>query len=397
MRPAAFLTALALLLPAAPPPAAAAADPPEKLRDTVLEGAMQDETRLRAASSLSTKDPEMLGGALLELGEKRKDPRNLAFLAKYACSEEVRHLRVLAIWAAWQTAPEGALAPFVDRSAADDEKQAARAAEALGLLAPVLKDRTAYARLFEVARGPKTFAGIEAARAVDRAMDRRNNRDLVDAICTAPDNHVRKHLVWALMDLEKERGAKAILEPLRGRQGSAGKNAAEAVDILLDKQADDFEWRPQVLREVPDWWKAGRPKGAKTEIAIGDADTRAKVQGWVDELAKSAPAWGHLVGSVLHKIAIRASKAPEIFDVKKKALYIDAGEIAQAETPWQGAYILARDANIALCGILGEPATGHRGWEPAFVEVHSFYRTTKKSAGKIEDFVDERVAKKPWP
>lgn len=393
MRTALLIPLLAL----ASPGPAAAADPPEKLRDTVLEAAMQDDTRLKAAASLSRANPEMLGEAIRELGEKRKDPRNVGFLAKYACAEEVRHLRVLAVWAAWQTAPEAVLTPFVEKTASDDEKQAARAADALGLLAPVLKDRTPYARLLEMARGDRVFAAIDAARAVNRAMDPRNNRDLAEAICGAQDRHVIKHLVWAIMDLEKAKGAERLLGAFRSRQGKPGENAQEAIDVLQDKQADDFEWRPLGLRDVPEWWTKGRPKDRKVEIAIGNEEMKAQVQGFLDELAKTAPAWGHLVGSTIHKISLRpASAPPEIFDAKKKVLYINASEISQCETPWQGAYILARDANIALCAILGEPSTGHRGWEPAYVEVHSFYKRTNRNPGKLEEFVDAAVAKKPW-
>ena len=358
---------------------------------------MQDGIRLKAAAALSLSGPELLGNALLELGEKKKDPRNLAFLVSYACAEETRHLRLVAVWAAWQTSPEGVIAAFLGKTTGDDEKSVARAADAVGLLAPVLRDKTSYPRLLEIARGGKTFAAIEAARALDRASDPRLLRDIVDAVCTVGDNHVRKHLAWVVLDLMGDKNARSTLEPLKGKPGDAGKNAAEGVNILLDKQAVQVAWRPLVLREVPDWWRKGRPKDLKVDIAIGDADTKAKVQTWLDFLAKEAPAWGHLVGSALHCIALDSKKDTAIFDLKKMTLHINASEIARCEIPWQGAYVISRDACIAMCGILGEPDGGHRGWEPAYVEMHSFYKTTKKPAGSLAEFVDAAVEKKPWP
>lgn len=388
------LAALALL----PRPAAApAADPPEKLREVVVGAAFLDENRLRAAAQLSQARPDMLGDALVALGEKEKDARNLNFLAKYATQEEVRHLRVLAVWAAWQTSPEGVAAAFVERTTQEDEKVAARAVDAIGLVAPLGKDRSCYARLFEIVREGTPVVAIEAVRAINRTMDRRHLRDVLDAICTVSDNHVRKHLVWMVLDTEGERGAGKMLDSLKGRPGEAGKNGVEATEILKDKQSEAFAWNPQALKDVPDWWKKGRVAGGAVAVNIGDPETREKVQGWIEELKTTAPAWESLVTSTLHRIALRVQKEPEIFDAKKKVLLLDAGEIARCETPWQGAYVLSRDACIALSALLGEPSTGHRGWEPAYVDIHSFYRTTKRSAGKLGDFVDAAIAKKPWP
>jgi hypothetical protein len=341
----------------------------------------------------------MLGDTLLEMAEKQKSPGNLNLLVAFTLQEDVRHLRLLATYAAWQSAPDAVMAAFLDKAADGDDKHAMRAVEAAGLIAPLLKDRTAYAKILEVARGERVYPGIEAARALNRAMDRRLEREIVDAACRTPDNHVRKHLVWAVMDLEgDEKPASRIFEPLRGRQGPAGKNADECVQILLDKLAAPFEWNPSALKGTAEWWKSGRPKGPQTEIGFRDDESKAKVGGWFAGLKKEAPAWENLVNSVLHKVVLRTNqREPDIFDLKKKALAIDGTEMARCETDWQGAYVLARDAGIGLCAILGEPAAGHRGWEPAFVEIHSFMKSTRHSAGKLDAFVDGKIGEKPWP
>lgn len=389
--------ASALLLALEAPAASLPGDPPEKLKSYVVDGAFSVETRLKAAVDLAREGPVLLGDALVELGEKAKDPANIDFLVKYVCSEEVRAFRLLGTWAAWQSSPDGVVAAFLKMAEAEDDKQAARAVEAAGLAAPLGKDRAVYARFLEIARGPRVFPGIEAARAANRLMDRRLTRDIVAAAVEAVDNHVRKHLVWAVMDLEGEKGAQKTFEGMKGRPGDAGKGAKECAEIVLDKASEEFAWRPQVLREAADWWRKGRPAGGALEVTIGDRSTKDKVAGWAAELRATAPAWGCFADSVLHKVNLRTTKEPEIFDVKKKTLFIDAAEIARVESDWQGSYVLSRDACIALCGILGEPSTGHRGWEPAYVEIHAFYKTTKRNAGKLEEFVDKAGAGKPWP
>ena len=72
-------------------------------------------------------------------------------------------------------------------------------------------------------------------------------------------------------------------------------------------------------------------------------------------------------------------------------------EIAQCETDWQGAYVLARGAGVALTTILGEPPTGHRGWEPAYLDLYGFMKVTKHAVGTPAEFLDESMGKRPWP
>ncbi|MCK6482272.1 MAG: hypothetical protein HUU06_08535 [Planctomycetaceae bacterium] len=393
-----LLLAGALLLPAGPSPAAPPpADPPEKLKAVVVDGAFSVETRLKAAVDLARAGPALLGDALVELGEKAKDPANLDFLVRYVCSEEVRHLRVLGAWAAWQTNPEGAAAAFLAAASAEDDKQAGRAVDAAGLILPLGKDRSLVPRLVEIATGPRVYPGIEAARALNRIAEPRLLRDIVAAAVQAVDNHVRKHLVWIVVDLEDEKGAARIFEGMKGKKGEEGENAKECWNIVLDRGSEPFTWRRTALKEVGDWWKKGRPPGGAVTVGIGDKGTQEKVGGWIKELEKEAPAWAGLVHATLHRIDLRTNKAAQIFDAKKKSLFIDAAEIARCETPWQGAYVLARDGCIALCAILGEPDTGHRGWEPAYFDIHSFYKTTKRNAGGLEEFVDKAIGGKPWP
>jgi hypothetical protein len=392
------LPALAALLLAAAAPAAPAAEDPAKLKEQILDATFLEATRLKAAKELVKADPEAMGAALLEMAEKQKNPAQLPFLAAYVAGEEVRHLRYMATYAAWSSAPEKAAAAFLERAGAEDEKQAIRSLEATGHVAAVQKDREAWTALLRAARGDRAMAGIEAARAVNRGMDRRILAEISDAALEVEDNHVRKHLAWAVMDLlGNERGALKHFEGMRGRPGAAGKNAAECAAILMDKQATPHEWKPAALKEAGNWWRTGRPKGNACVPGMKDAEVQGKIRGWFAEAAKYSPAWSHYIQSVCHEIDYRTAKGPEIFDVKKKVLALDAAEILRCETPWQGSYVAARGAGIGFAALLGEPASGHRGWEPAYVDLHSFMKTTKQSVPKLEEFVDQALAKKPWP
>jgi hypothetical protein len=396
------LPALLLLLaagaPGAPGAAAAAGEEPAKLKEQILDATFLEATRLKAAKELVKADPEMMGAALLEMGEKQKNPAQVPFLAAYVAGEEVRHLRYMATYAAWMCAPEKAAAAFLEKASAEDEKQAIRSIEAAGHVAAVQRDREAWTALLKIARGERVMPGIEAARAVNRGMDRRIQGELVDAALEAADNHVRKHLAWAVMDLQgNERGALKAFEGLRGRPGTAGKNAAECAAILMDKQAGPHEWKAAALKEAGNWWRTGRPKGNACVPGMKDEAVQAKIRGWFAEAAKFSPAWSHYIQAVCHEIDYRTAKGPEIYDVKKKVLALDASEVIRCETPWQGAYVAARGTGIGFSALVGEPSSGHRGWEPAYVDLHAFMKTTKQSAPKLEEFVDQAMAKKPWP
>jgi hypothetical protein len=402
------LRALALLVPLSLASAAGAVPPPApadegtaKLREQVLDGALMEANRLKAALALERADPELLGNALLEMGEKQKSAGNLPFLVAFTMKEEARHLRYVAAWAAWSSAPEAAAAAYLDKvGTSEDEKGEVRAVEAAGFVAGAQKDRAALKRLLEIAKGPQATAAIEAARAVNRSMDRRMLQDAYEAACGAKDNHARKHLVWAAMDLcGSDRQAQKTFEGMRGKPGEIGRNASECAAILLDKQAVPFEWKPDALKDAPAWWKVGRPKDLKCEFAVNDKDkeTKDKLQSWFDEAKKGSPAWGHYAASSLHRIARRTDKAYEIYDLKKKTLSIDSSEILQCDNPWKGSYVLCRDSGIAFSAQMGEPSRDHRGWEPAYVDLHSYMKACRQAVGKLQDWVDECVAKRPWP
>ncbi len=403
-------TLLVLLLAAglpAPPGAPAATAAPEddaaKLREKVLDSASTEKDRLKAAQALARVAPEQLGGALVEIGEKQKSAVNLPFLVAYDVQEETRHLRYVATWAAWMSAPDKAAEAFLETTGGDDERTAIRAIEAAGLVAGVQKDKPGFDKavwdkLIELAKGTRVTAGIEAARALDRAMDPRLLEKLKEACCAAADNHVRKHLVWAVLDLVgSDRTTTKAFEQMRGRPGELGKNAEECINILLDKQATPFKWTPDALKDAAAWWKGGRPKDLACEPTMKDKNMKDKIQGWFDEMKKKTPAWENFTVSVLHHIAFRTDKAFEIYDLKKKTLMLDASEIAQCDNNWKGSYVVARDAGIGMCALLGEPSRDHRGWEPAYVDLYCFMKDNKMVVGKLQEWIDEQIAKKPWP
>jgi len=388
-------TAVLLLLLNAP-----AGEDPAALRAQVMDPIFAEKSRVKAARDLLKADPEMLGGALHEMGEKAKNPANLPFLAAYAVQEEARHLRLVATWAAWMSAPEQAASVFLERADAEDEKEVCRAVEAAGFILGVQKDKSgsAWGKILRVAKGERTQAGIEAARALNRSMDRRLLKDVVEAACATKDNHVRKHLVWVVLDFEDgEKPATKVFESQRGKPGDAGTNAAECAQILMDKQAVPHVWKTDALRDVGTWWATGRPKGLQPDVAIKDEDTKKKIAAWLAEMKKEAPAWEHYARSMLHRIAYRADKGFEVFTMKKLTMNIESSEVLRCESDWQGAYVLARSAGIAFSAQFGEPSRDHRGWEPAYVDLHSFMKTTKRMPSKLKEFVEEALLKKPWP
>jgi len=394
--------ALSVLLPSAlllaPVPPAPAADDAATLKGQVLDAAFVEKTRVQSAKSLLKLDVEMLGAALLELGEKQKNPANLPFLVAYTVQEETRHLRLLATWAAWASAPDKAAAAFLDRSGAEDEREAVRAIEAAGFVGALTKDKETWPKLLSIAKGDRIQAGIEAARALNRTMDRRVERELIDAACNATENHIRKHLVWALLDFEGgDKPVQKIFEAQRARTGTPGKNANECVEIVKDAKAHAFTWRPDALKDAPAWWRAGRPKGLQPEIAIKDDATKLKFADWLEGMKKEVPAWENYARSVLHRIAYRADKDYEVFNLKKLTMNIETSEVIRCESTWQGEYILARAAGIGFCAQFGEPSRDHRGWEPAYVDVYSFMKSTKQNPGKFGQFMDDSLAKQGWP
>jgi hypothetical protein len=369
----------------------------QKLREEILEGAFQDETRLKAARLLEKADPELLGATLLELSEGKKNPANLPFLATYATELDTRLLRTMAIHAAWQSDPTKACARFLEKLPEDD-RMAARAVEAAGLIAAVQKDKAAIPRILEVARTPRVLPGIEAARAVNRMMDKFSVKDLVRAGLETPNNHVRKHIVWATLDLMGDtRDAKGLFEKYEGAKEPAGKNAKECVQILEDGESKPFAWNPAALKSVPAFWRTGRPKNLQPEIIWKDEEIRTRFTVGFAELKKNSPAWGHYASSVLAKITIRAPAGPEIFDPKEKILLITSAEMTNAESDWQRSYVLARDAGIVFCALLGEPSAGHRGWEPAYTELWGYMKASRQQVGSPTEYIDSMMDKRPWP
>ncbi|HEU4395591.1 MAG TPA: hypothetical protein VFS92_08495 [Planctomycetota bacterium] len=395
---AAFALALAVGAPAAGAPQDDAAKAKhQKLRDEILEGAFQDDTRLKAARLLEKGDPELLGATLLELAEGKKNPANLSFLAVYATEIETRLLRTLAIHAAWQSDPTKACARFLEKLPEDD-RMAARAVEAAGLIAAAQGDRAAIPKILEVTRTPRILPGIEAARAVNRMMEKYSVKDLVRAGLEAPDNHVRKHIVWAVLDImEKERDVKSQFEKYKGAKAPVGKNAQECVNIIEDGESKPFVWNPMALKEVVTLWKTGRPKDLQPEIVWKDEEIRARFAAGFRELAKTSPAWGHYARSVLTKITIAPMDGPEIYKSKEKVLRVTAKEMTDAESDWQRSYILARDAGIVFCALLGEPSAGHRGWETAYADVWGYMKTSRQPVGTPVEYIDSKLAESAWP
>ena len=149
------LGALLLVAAALPsrPPARALGEDPAKLRDQVLDGSFMDDTRLKAARELEKADPELLGGALLDLADK-KHSGNLNFLVAFTLQEQARHLRLAATYAAWQSAPDRAAAAFLEKTEVEDDRQAVRAIEAVGLVAAVTKDRAPTRSSWSSRRAP---------------------------------------------------------------------------------------------------------------------------------------------------------------------------------------------------------------------------------------------------
>ncbi len=388
------LLALGAGAPLAAAPPARAVDDPAELRKTV-EAPGDAAARVKAATSLAKVDPESLGDALLAVA-KAKRPEDVPFLVDLALKTDVRHLRTLAVHAAWRAGPEAALAAFRERTAGDDLKASLRAVEALGLVAAAQKDRSAQARLLEILRGPKEALAVEACRAIARSGDKSLGGEVADAVSTVGDEHVRKHAVWTLQDLIGKKNAQARLASMKFRPGDPGKRAGEGEQIVLDEEEKEFAWDPAALSKVPAWWEKQRPKGLKPEIAIGDKDMRERIQAFLEFLAKKAPAWDHFARSSFAKIQLRTGADRVLVDPEKGVLMFPVNEILQVNQDWKGGYLLARDACMVFQAALGEPHLAHRGWEPAYVEMHSYYLNIRETAGEFWKFVTEAVAKKPW-
>ena len=152
-----------------------------------------------------------------------------------------------------------------------------------------------------------------------------------------------------------------------------------------------------LVRTAADILKAKREK--KFGVLLGTQDT-AMVGPDLDRLAemkKDVPGWEHYARSVLHRFVYRADKDFEVFNLKKLTFNIETSEVQRCESPWQGAYVLARSAGIAFSSQFGEPSRDHRGWEPAYTDLHSFMKSTRHPPGKLAEFVGECLAKKAWP
>ncbi|MHC4923946.1 MAG: hypothetical protein ACYTG4_07685, partial [Planctomycetota bacterium] len=181
------------------------------------------------------------------------------------------------------------------------------------------------------------------------------------------------------------------------RRDDTGARAKEALELLMDEQALPFKgWKADTLKDIPGWWKKGRKKNLEPLITIKDAETKKKVESFLAELDTTVPQWGHLVRSTVHNISLRTRQQEMVFDPKNKTLFVTASELLRCQTPWQGAYVLSRYSTMGLGAVMAEPLDGHRGWEPAYVQMHAFYRATKRMAGKLDTFVEDAVDSKPW-
>lgn len=365
---------------------------------TVKDASADSGKRVKAAKSLEEKSPDLLVEAFLEMAH-RKEPFNTEFLAQYVLGGETRLLRLAAVHAAMGCDPEGALKAFVLLADAEDEKAACRAIEAVGYLYAPLKskDTTILDHLVGIANGTRILPAIEATRALSRCGDRRLAKTFQDLVVSAPDDHVRKHAVWGLQDqLGTDRKVEKLLIPLKGRKGDEGANAAEGLEILKDKEELPFTWNVMGLKNLPDIWGKRSPSG-RPEVIIGDKITAEKVEGWIEHLSKMSPAWAQLLGTVATKIQFRPASEDRIYDPAKRMMFLTGQDVSMCETNWQGAYVISRNACMALGALLEEPSANHRGWEPSYVEMHTFYLADREHPpGNLTEFVEDNVKRKPW-
>jgi hypothetical protein len=367
---------------------------PVALRARLLDGSLDAEPRVKAGFALLSKDPEALGTALAEMG-KKKDAAAVPVLVGLAVKIAPRHLRLLATAAAKEADGPAALTAFLGRTGASDMGERVRAVECAGLLFPLSKDKDAQAKLLELARTGPPLVAIEAIRGLSRSPDAKLEKEMLDLCVTVGDDHVRKHAAWAVLDRAGERNSLKKVESMKGRPGEAGARAVEAAEVLRDAEERPFEWDPQPLKRVLAWWSAGRSTPGRIEINIGDKETKEKVDGFLAELRTTVPAWAHLVECAFGTVALGGPTDP-LVDYKSKAVRVRASEILQCQTNWQGAYVLVRNAGIAISEMVGEPFEDHRGWEPSYQDVHAFQIDTKRAPGALPDFVGGMVGKKPW-
>jgi hypothetical protein len=370
----------------------------EGLKINILDASLQEAPRLKAAMSLQKKAPDVLMEVILELSAK-KDPFHLPLLVGIAVQAETRLLRLAAVHAAHASSPDGCLAAFLERTTATDDKQVMRAIEAVGLLYAPLKTKNpeVVMRLDVLARGQAVLPAIEATRALSRCGDKRVLGLYKELVVGVADDHVRKHTVWGLQDLLGDgRKTEGVLEPLRGRKGEEGPRAKEALEILADAEELPFKWNALSFNAIPDVW-GKRLKNDSPLVTIGDPGSKQKVQGWIDELRKHSPLWHQFVATVISRIDFRPSAEDRVYDPVKRIMFLVPNEMAQCESNWQGSYVLVRSAAIGLGALLGEPASGHRGWEPAYVELHAYYLVDgSRPPGTLNEFIEKNLGRKGW-
>lgn len=380
-----FAALLVLALLAMP----ARGDELEDLRKTFLEGEDSGD-RVSAGIKLALAAPDAFATAVEEAVERLKEGDE-RILATVAVKLKVRHLRLLLAWAADQW-KDLAVPAFLARVDNDYPLETMRAIEAIGFVGA--GDGAAMTRLYELLRNPDELIAVEAARAIARVGTKRDAAEVAKNTVEVDNSHVRVHLAWAVQDLVGGRsGALKMFARYAGRNDTIGYRGKEAMAIIDDDLAPPEKYKVK-LETIRSFFN---PRGGtKPPPVDAPKEEKERIEKALQEIYRKSPAWYHMICSSVKRIKVTGE--PEFFDFPNSVLNLKFAELIKWDRSELIEYYLVRYACILFLARMGDPQTGHRGWEEGFIEdwLYAMEHTMIALDEDLRAYVKERLKASPW-
>lgn len=356
------------------------------LTKRLVEGT-DEKDRTGAAIELGVKDPDALALAIDKVLENPK-PEDAEVFATAAVRTQVRHIRLLLVWAASNY--ENAVPLFLDKIDNDHPYESMRACEALGHL----RATQTFDRLLGLCRGENELVGVAAARAIGRLGNSKAAKQIVQTVLDSDSGHVRINLTWSLQDiLQSKRKAKAMFGRYVRKKGTIGFRAEETVALLEDEVAPPEKYKIKLEEIHSLFFPRGGVKSPRIDASKEHRDRIVKV---LADMKVKAPNWHHLIALSLHKIVVSGQQWRMEFP--QRAVNLKYADMVKWDRDELIEYYLIRYSSIVFSSLIGDPCEGRRGWREGMMDAW-WYAMDHTMVAVDEDpveFIKDAIAKRPW-